>query len=108
MPTRAPLLLALAAAAGCGVSQELYNARTNELGKVEADLAAARTKLGARDQDMVALRRANDTLRRDLADLDEAKKQLAANLKTTTRQPRRTISSEAPAMCWPALVGSGT
>jgi chemotaxis protein MotB len=82
---RRALALALLVA-GCGVSQDLYNARVNELGKAEADLASARARLSARDQEMSQLRRDNDRLRRELADLEESKRSLAADLKTTTRQ----------------------
>jgi chemotaxis protein MotB len=83
---RPAILFALAAVAGCGISQELYNARVNELSRVEADLAATRTRLGARDQEVAKLRGEQDRLRRELSQIEQSKSRLASDLKTTSRQ----------------------
>src|SRR5690242_3738467 len=85
MPRGSPLL-ALALAAGCGVSPDLYNQKVTEIGRLEQELSATRTELGAERKELAELRHDNDRLQRERAALDESRQKLASDLNTTSRQ----------------------
>jgi chemotaxis protein MotB len=82
------LLLAGAAAAlgSCGVSQELYNARTTELDRCQAELGRARGQANAAraKADEVAAELAR--LREHMTALENDRMKLASNLQATTKE----------------------
>jgi chemotaxis protein MotB len=109
-----------AATAGCGVSEELYNARVNELNKVRADLDSERRNCDEqrrRCQGQVSeLSQENDSLKNRLAalgqnvkDLANSKESLAADLdaarKTMEELRRQHELAEARARQFRELFG---
>jgi chemotaxis protein MotB len=72
--------------AGCGVSQDLYNAKVNELGKAESELQATRGKIGVRETEIAKLRKDVEQVKKERDDLEEAKRRLAADHNTTSRR----------------------
>ncbi len=86
MARRKSIVFAVFLVAGCGVSQDLYNARVNELGRAEAELQHERQKTAAREAELGRLRRDNDQLKRDKDELEEAKRRIAADHNTTARR----------------------
>ena len=91
------VLLAAASMGGCGISEELFNARVKELNEVKAELdgqkkdaeAAARkcsVKLADITAENDALKSRLKALGQNVSDLESEKSKLATNLDATTKE----------------------
>jgi chemotaxis protein MotB len=71
---------------GCGVSQELYNARTTELDRCQSELARARTQMATTRDKSDELAAEAAALRDRIATLEGDRSKLASNLSATQKE----------------------
>jgi chemotaxis protein MotB len=79
-------VFAIMAGVGCGVSQELYNARTTELDRCQSELSRTRTQMTgthAKNDQLVA---EAVTLRDRVSNLENERTKLATNLQATQKE----------------------
>jgi chemotaxis protein MotB len=74
---------ALVAGVGCGVSQELYNARTTELDRCQGELARTRQQVGSTRAKNDELTAESTGLRDRITNLESERFKLATNLRAT-------------------------
>jgi chemotaxis protein MotB len=74
------------AAVGCGVSQELYNARTTELDRCQSEVARSRTQMAATRSKSDELGAEAATLRDRISALENDRSKLASNLSATQKE----------------------
>src|SRR5579859_1901074 len=87
-PRRINGLLAIATLVGmgCGVSQELYNARTTELDRCQGELARTRAQVTAARAKTDELSTESGSLRDRIAALEMERSKLASNLSATQKE----------------------
>src|SRR5262245_43817018 len=74
------------AASGCGVSQELYLARVNELDRAQAELSRSKTQLQAVRSKNEELTQESIGLRDRIITLETERFKLASNLRATEKE----------------------
>jgi len=79
-------LVTTAAGVGCGVSQELYNARTTELDRCQSALARTRTQVSSTREKSDELAAEATALRDRIATLEGDRSKLASNLSATQKE----------------------
>jgi chemotaxis protein MotB len=79
-------LVAAALVAGCGVSQELYSARTTELDRCQSELARTRTQMSTTRDKSEELAAEAAALRDRIAALEGDRAKLASNLSATQKE----------------------
>jgi chemotaxis protein MotB len=79
-------LVGLLLLGGCGVSQELYNARTTELDKAQAELSKAQNELGQSHARNDGLREQVEQRDEQIGKLQAEASKLAGNLSATERE----------------------
>jgi len=78
--------LALVEAIGCGVSQDLYNARVSELDRTQGELARTRSQMTAARSKNDELSTENGGLRERITSLETERFKLATNLQATQKE----------------------
>lgn len=79
-------VVTLAFGVGCGVSQELYNARTSELDRCQGELARTRTQVAAARSKSDEQGAEAGSLRDRIAALEMERSKLASNLSATQKE----------------------
>jgi chemotaxis protein MotB len=80
------LIIATAAGVGCGVPQELYNARTTELDRCQGELARTRAQVAAARAKSDELTTEAGSLRDRITALEMDRAKLASNLSATQKE----------------------
>jgi chemotaxis protein MotB len=80
------LVLVLISNVGCGVSQELYNARTNELDRCQSEVARMRSQIAGARTKSDELTADATALRDRIGALENERAKLASNLSATQKE----------------------